>query len=237
MADEATQGNGTTEGSGEAWSAYSTAGLGRLLNADAWAIRVFGGRVSVAVADGVGRKPGSYRASAAAVAAAAECGARLDGANSVPERDVLAAVNQAVAEALGAAGVRGATTLAGGILSKHGGLLMTVGDSEVLAVAASGPAECLNELDHVPSRPMLLLAWIDGVATVEPHLIQLSSAPYRICFVTDGVTSVLDYAELGEIVRANPVSGGARAVVDAARAAGALDDVTAVVVAPDLLNA
>lgn len=147
---------------------------------------------------------------------------------------LLTSVNDAVANALRERGEAGATTLACAIIADDRTIVTTIGDSEVLAIDHNGPARRLNELDHVPGRPNVLVAWIDGEAEFEPHTMALDVLPYRLCLVTDGIVKVLDYRRIASIVRKTPPSTAARALVLAAQELGATDDVTALVLSADL---
>lgn len=222
---------------GDHWSACSIQGANRARNSDALAVCAEGTLRAFAVADGVGTMEGSPVASRAAADAAA---AWVRDRRDVLQDDVLsllATVNYAVGAALHAGGEAGATTLACALVSGHGAIVTTIGDSEALAIGPLGPARRLNDLDHVPGRPNMLLAWIDGEAEFDPHIIALDSMPHRLCLVTDGIVKVLDYRKIATIVRGAPVPTAARSLVEAARAAGATDDVTALVLSGDLAAA
>lgn len=71
---------------------------------------------------------------------------------------------------------------------------------------------------------------LDGRTPVEPHVYVLDGTEHLLCLVTDGVTKVVDYAEIGQVVRDAAASGGMGNLLTAARQAGATDDLTAVVV-------
>ncbi len=138
-------------------------------------------------------------------------------------------MNRAGALALDARTAEGATTLACALRTESACLVLTVGDSEVLAIPGDGPAERLNVLDHIPSRPNVLLAWLDGRTPFEPHVYALDGTEHLLCLVTDGVTKVVDYVGISEIVRGSQLAGGPGGLIAAAREAGATDDLTAVV--------
>ncbi len=112
-------------------------------------------------------------------------------------------------------------------MTDAGGFALTVGDSEVLLIPEGGPAERLNVLDHIPSRPNVLLAWLDGRTALEPHVHALDGAEHLLCLVTDGVRKVIDYAEIAGIVRESLLSGGMGDLLAAAREAGSADDLKA----------
>jgi serine/threonine protein phosphatase PrpC len=219
---------------GPGWSACSARGSSRTHNSDAVAVDVSGECLAFAVADGVGALEASPAASAAAATAAVQW---VRQRQAVTVHDIpaqLTSVNESVGEALGARGEKGATTLACVVLSAGRVIIVTVGDSEVLAVGSAGPAERLNELDHVPARPNMLLAWIDGKETLEPHIIELERLPHRLCLVTDGLVQALDYERIAGLVREADAAEAARALVLSARDLGASDDVTALVLSAQL---
>lgn len=216
---------------GDDWSACSARGLGRTRNSDALAVSADGPCRAFVVADGAGSLALSPLASETAAAAAA---AWVRGRDTVHADDITSfaeSVNEAVRVALGGADPgQGATTLACAMIDGDRGVVATVGDSEALAVADDGPAHRLNDLDHVPARPNMLLAWIDGTTAFEPHVIPLDPLPGRLCLVTDGIVKVLDYDAIARLVREAPPAEAARALVLNARQRGASDDVTALVV-------
>jgi serine/threonine protein phosphatase PrpC len=219
---------------GPGWSACSARGSSRTHNSDAVAVDVSGECLAFAVADGVGALEASPLASAAAAGAAVRWARqrRAVAVDDIPA--LLTSVNDSVGETLRALGEKGATTLACIILSAGRAIIITVGDSEVLAVGGVGPAERLNELDHVPARPNMLLAWIDGKETLEPHIIALECLPHRLCLVTDGVVQALDYGEIGTLIRETEPAEAARALVLSARDHGASDDITALVLSAEV---
>jgi serine/threonine protein phosphatase PrpC len=188
-----------------------------------------------AVADGVGALSGSSAASKAAVEAVKQWSANRNGSLLTEVDDLYEEIDKSVREAL-AHEDSGATTLACLLAEESGYLLTAIGDSEILAVSSSGETVLLNELDHLPSRPNVLLAWIDGKTELAPHVAQLNTLPDRLCLLTDGVTKLLEYERIGKLVLEAGVKGAAVALVDAAREAGAQDDLTAVVVSADLFG-
>jgi serine/threonine protein phosphatase PrpC len=241
---------------GANWSACSARGLGRAKNSDALAVSDEGPCLAFVVADGAGSLALSPLASETAAAAAAEW---VRGRQSVGEGDIhslTTSVNAAVYAALQSAALegaaagtpasashdvaaesQGATTIACAMIDGDRGIIATVGDSEALAVGDDGPAHRLNELDHVPARPNMLLAWIDGTSTFEPHVIPLDPLPRRLCLVTDGIVKVLDYDRIAALVRESAPAEAARVLVLNARKHGASDDVTALVLSHDVAPA
>lgn len=187
-----------------------------------------------AVADGVGSMPGSPIASQAAVKAvrdAAEEGLfQRRGGLAL----LLETVNHAVLDALSSlsdGNVRGATTLSVVAVQSGRVLIVSVGDSEVHMVGSSGDSRLQHELDHVPNRPNVLLAWIDGRTAFEPHVVSVAAESETLCLMSDGIPGALSRAEIARVVRNSHIGSAARELVLAARGAGANDDVTAVVVA------
>ena len=178
---------------------------------------------------------GSAAASTAASKAVVAWARRQNTARLSDMPALLSEVNAAVGKALRKKGQGGATTLACALVSRDGCVVATVGDSEVLAVDYSGPACRLNQLDHLPARPNMLLAWIDGDVEVEPHLIELETLPHRLCLVTDGVSQAVDGQRLANLLRDAPPSKAAEVLVIEALSGGATDDVTALVLAPRVL--
>jgi serine/threonine protein phosphatase PrpC len=206
-------------------------GPGRDHNSD-WISIKLGDRISsYVVADGVGAMPGSPTASQAAAKAAA---AWITGRPQVLEADVAALmleVDRAVTDALQNADAAGATTIAALAVSGAKGLLVTVGDSEAIAVHASGPAERLNPLDHLPNRPNVLTAWLDGKEPYTPHIIPIDAMPYRLLLTTDGVSGVLGDIDIANIVRSVEPGEAAERLVRKARDAGSHDDASCIVIA------
>jgi serine/threonine protein phosphatase PrpC len=204
-------------------------GPGRDVNADALAVELDGRSFAFAVADGVGSMPGSPVASEAAVKATAAWISKRGAIGEAALEELFADVSRQVDLALKASEFEGATTLVLAAVDRGIALVAAIGDSEALLVPDTGPAQRLNDPDHVPARPNVLLAWIDGQATFEPHIARLEPLPATLCLVTDGVTGTLGYDEIAAIVRSAPPSDAAVALTRAARAAGSSDDATAVV--------
>lgn len=215
--------------SGATWSASSVRGSQRAQNSDFIGVFTEGRCHAFVVADGVGALEASGRASVAAVEAAIRWTAAQEHVAEDDAPSLVRAVDDAVKAAV--SHDRGATTLAYVGTERDKGLLVTVGDSEVLAVGEEGEARRLNPLDHVPAQPNMLLAWIDGEVDVEPHVIALDALPYRLVLATDGVTGVLDTGAIADIVRRWPIDVAASRLVHAARDKGAQDDASAIVIA------
>lgn len=216
--------------SGLNWSACTARGAIHDHNSDAFAAAVGGPWVAFAVADGVGSLPRSPAASYAAVRAVQTFASGLRPGADLDLAEMADLVNGDVHAVVGENAALGATTLVGLLCDPAGGgTLVTVGDSEVLAVDRQGAAGRLNPLDHMPARPNVLLAWIDGSTLIEPHIICVEQLPWRLCLVTDGIVKALSYERIAEIVRTVPANVAARDLVVAAQLARVRDDVTAVV--------
>jgi len=218
-----------TSAVGENWSAYSLQGAGRDRNSDAFAVCDRDGLQVFAIADGVGSMPGSpiaSRAAADAIVAATEAGFL----NGLDVTEPLALVDESVALALDDAGLQGGTTLAFVVSAGRQTYLASVGDSEVHGVRELGESVLLHPLDHVPSRPNVLLAWIDGRADYAPHVQEVEQQTSIVCLMSDGIPGTLRADQIAAISRAAPIREAARELVLAARAAGARDDLTAIVV-------
>lgn len=220
-----------TSASGENWSAYSLQGAKRERNSDAFAVFDRDGLQVFVVGDGVGSLPGAPVASRVAVDAvisATELGL-VDREHPVLA-ETLDLVNESVRYALAAEELQGATTLAVVVFDRGHKLVASVGDSEIHEVREEGPSTLLHPLDHVPSRPNVLLAWIDGQAEAELHLASPSDAAEFLCLMSDGVPGALSPEEIASVTRQAGADDGGRELVLAARRAGASDDLTAIVV-------
>lgn len=178
------------------------------------------------VADGVGSLPGSpiaARTATEAVIVAAEAGLLADGEWS-------AVVDERVCLALDEAGLKGGTTLAFLASTPNGSTVASIGDSEVHTISAVGESHLVNHLDHIPTRPNILLAWVDGRAPYEPHTDSIGDEVEFVCLMSDGVPAALSRCVIADTVRASTITDAARELVLSARSAGALDDLTAIVV-------
>jgi serine/threonine protein phosphatase PrpC len=219
---------------GEFWSVSSLRGPGRARNSDSVGVSGGNGCRAFVVADGVGALEASPRAILAAVRAAVDWTAAREHVTREDAGDLVGTVDLAVRAAVQEK--PGATTLAYAVVERESGLVVTVGDSEVLAIYEGGPATRLNPLDHVPAQPNMLLAWIDGKVELEPHVITLAPLPYRLVLATDGVTGILDHDVIAEIVRRAAIGSAAEQLVAAAREGGAQDDASAIVIAAPAVN-
>ena len=221
---------GVTRGqAGATWSAFSAMGAGRERNADAFAVKEVGPVSAFAIGDGVGSLPASPLVSTAVVEAAVNA-LTSTGDHSQFATNLLAEINIAASAALERSDAKGASTIACIRVGSDSVWISTAGDSGVLSVESDGTATMLTEPDHVPNQPNILLAWIDGDVEVVPHVVVLDHMPFRLCLATDGVTGALDLSEIARILTDTNLSESARAVVVAAQAAGAQDDVTVIVI-------
>jgi serine/threonine protein phosphatase PrpC len=153
-------------------------------------------------------------------------------ADEVPS--LMGHIGRSVKSRLEQTGLTGATTLVALAVGEGQALLATVGDSEAISVGERGPAERLNPVDHLPDRPNVLTAWIDGDEPFTPHVIPIARLPYRLCLMTDGVAGVLGDIEIADIVRSVPAAEAALKLVREARAAGSRDDASCIVITSDI---
>jgi serine/threonine protein phosphatase PrpC len=220
--------------SGREWSAATFIGPGKPDNADGLSAGFEGPLLGFAVADGVGAMPASPTASAlASIAATNWIAART----SLVLDDVKAlydAASAAVGAGLKRQGEPGATTLVVAVVSGGQAIVASLGDTEVLAVPADGPAVSLLPRDHHPTQTNMLLAWLDGIEHFESHSLSLGALPYRLVLATDGVAGTLTVQQIADITRASPPSEAAVALVMRARAAGSHDDATAIVMSDQI---
>jgi protein phosphatase len=213
--------------SGREWSAASLIGPGKPENADALAASFEGTLLGFAVADGVGAMPASPIASAIASTAATEWIAARETLTVADVGRLYQDAGNKIAPAI--KGQEGATTLVVAVV--HGGqaIVASLGDTEVLAIGAEGPAVSLLPVDHHPVQTNVLLAWLDGAERFEAHAMALDALPHRLVLATDGVAGVLSLEAIADIVRSAPPSEAAMRLVMQARAAGSQDDATAIV--------
>jgi len=221
---------GLRDARGRQWSAYSLTGPGKPVNADAFAVELTGESLAFVVADGVGAMAGSQLASRLAAKTAVDWIKRRTLVDTDGAGPLFAAVNSAVGEGLKARNMSGATTMVVAAIAAGGAVVASVGDSEILAIDATGPARSLAPADHLPSQTNVLLSWLDGVEEFEPHTLALQSLPYRLCLVTDGVAGTLSYETIADLVRSVRPAEAARLLVREARAGGSRDDATALVI-------
>jgi serine/threonine protein phosphatase PrpC len=215
---------------GPDWSAATAKGLNRSRNCDAFALAVEADTAVLAIGDGVGSLPDSALASRAAVDSAVEALRRGD---EMCLADVWPAISRAVAAALPDGPESGATTLTVVKYCNRRLEIASIGDSEALIVPAYGAAIRLNQLHNPPGRPNELLAWLDGCSRFRPDRVLWRLRPGEtICLVTDGISRALDYSRIAGIIRESTAAESARLLVDAAQAAGAGDDLTAIVYRP-----
>jgi len=231
---EATRPEDLISDHGSRWSACTLTGSGRDHNSDALGIDLSGGCLSFVIADGVGAMPGSPIASDAAANAASDWIMNRSDIGAGEVSSLMGHVGRSVKARLDQKDLAGATTIVALAVGAGQGLLATVGDSEAIAVHKDGPAERLNPVDHLPDRPNVLTAWIDGKEPFTPHIIPLSKLPYRLCLMTDGVCGVLGDIAIADIVRSVPASEAAQRLVTEARAAGSRDDASCIVISSDI---
>ena len=217
---DATQPEGLINDHGTRWSACTLMGPGRDHNSDSLAIDLSGACLSFVIADGVGALAGSPMAGDAAANAATDWITNRSEITAAEVASLMGHVGRSVKARLDEGALTGATTIVALAIGEGHGLLATVGDSEAIAVYERGPAVRLNPVDHLPDRPNVLTASIDGKEPFTPHVIPLATLPYRLCLMTDGVCGVLGDIEIAEIVRSVPAPEAAQRLVTEARAAG-----------------
>ena len=221
---------------GDYWSSCSLMGPGRDHNSDSLAIKVGEMRSSFVVADGVGAMPGSPLASAAAAGSASDWIVDRQELGIADVSRLMQHVDLAVKTALTTGDAAGATTIVALAVHKERALIISVGDSEAIAVHERGPAERVTPLDHLPNRPNVLTAWLDGKEPYTPHVIPIPTLPYRLCLMTDGVSGVLGDRDIAEIVRSVEPKDAAQKLVTAAREAGSTDDASCIVIASAIVR-
>jgi serine/threonine protein phosphatase PrpC len=200
------------------------------VNADAFAVDLNGKSLAFVVADGVGAMAGSQLASRLAATTAVDWIKRRTLVDVDSIGSMFESANSAVGDGLKSMKTSGATTMVMAAIAAGQAVVASVGDSEILAIDASGPARSLAPVDHLPSQPNVLLSWLDGVEEFEPHVVALPALPYRLCLVTDGVAGTLSYETIADLVRSVKPAEAARLLVREARANGSRDDATALVV-------
>lgn len=230
------------------WATATHVGHVRENNQDAVSPEADGtgeGPLVVAVADGMGGAAGGEVASRLAIdAAAGGAGAAVDPTARIEAGN--RAVLEAVAEDSSLAGM--GTTLSLGIFGRDGMLRIGhVGDSRIY-VARDGQLEQLTD-DHTYVMELVarghlsiedaadhprrhLLSRVVGMAglDVDEYTFELLAGD-RIVFCSDGLTTMLSDDVIGEILhREESTSGAAWGLVEAANAAGGVDNTTVAVV-------
>jgi protein phosphatase len=229
-----------------ALSGASRRGSGRDANQDRWAALSHAGGALLVVADGMGGTKGGAVAAAVAVAAVLGTLVRaapdpLTSAVSVADRAV-----RKVGEGTGPAWSRAGCTLTAAVLTDGWADIAHVGDSScwlaragalrrltevhttaarLAAAGATRAAGCgAARLDHLLTRYL----GMPGGAEVQRHRLRLRPGD-RVLVATDGLTRSLGPVELRTLLADDaPPQDLVAAAVTAAVAAGARDDITAV---------
>ncbi|MCR6687868.1 protein phosphatase 2C domain-containing protein [Cellulomonas sp.] len=228
------------------WGAATSPG-GRAENEDA----LLADRDVFVVADGIGGHDAGEVASAAAVATLRPLVGTAPGPDRV--RAAVVAAHEAVRAVPSESSRRPGTTLTGVVACVHEGVpcwvVLNVGDSrtyrmagavlEQVTVDHSEVAELVaggllppDDAPHHPWRHVVTRALGGGATTVEPDLFVMAISPGdRMLACTDGLTDTLPDARIeAELKAAHDPQAAADRLVAAAVAAGAGDNVTAVVV-------
>jgi protein phosphatase len=231
------------------WAELSDVGRQRSANQDfcGAAIRPEGGRLWI-VADGMGGHAGGETASRVAVEAATA--SFLAGRGSLAERlrDTIAAANRAVIEtARGDRSLTGMGTTAVAIALGDGACVANVGDSRAYRVRR-GRIEQLTRDHSVVAELVRQGAISEDEALVHPRRhevlrslgfeddLEIDVEPIDVAagdvllLCTDGLTGVVDDAEIAALCSRRPQREAARALVDAANARGGPDNVTVQVI-------
>jgi len=225
--------------------AVSECGPVRRENQDAFQLVPLDGvGLGLVIADGMGGHSGGAEAAEAATQAAAvrlRRAARSDGWM----RDVITEANTAVARVRGRLGGNPGTTMVVAVLTAGHLVVAHVGDSRAYLFRA-GAARQLTA-DHSVTAERVRAGTLDPEKArtdprrnyvtrallgdpVEPDLVELELAVGdTVLLCSDGVWAMLPDSRIGELLAAATAETAARSLVDAALAAGATDNVTAVV--------
>jgi serine/threonine protein phosphatase PrpC len=184
----------------------------------------------VAVFDGLGGHPAGDVASATAAASLRDAG--LGAASSA--EDLVAAL-QAAHDAVGAAAegdpdrtgmatTAVVATLAGGTV-----LVAHVGDSRAYLRHGDGRLEQVTR-DHGMGGYITQALGLDR--GVDPDVVELATPPAsRLLLCSDGLSNMVDAADIGALLGAGDATAACDALVEAALDRGGIDNVTVVVVA------
>ncbi len=192
-----------------------------------------------AVADGVGASTDGGRAATVAVTALVD--AYPDSVEALSW--ALVRADHAVARSNEDIGATATTTLTAAAVIDDVVVVASVGDSRAWLVSASQAPRLLT-VDQTAAVAQHLATGDDGFAAAnrmltstvgdgfdarDPVLVTVEE-PVRLVLTTDGVHDVVDVAELLGRTTAEDPSATAAALIDAAHAAGGVDDATAIVV-------
>jgi protein phosphatase len=183
----------------------------------------------LAVFDGLGGHPCGDVASATAAeslqASAAEAAASADGlvaALHAAHEAVLAAAAEDLGERAGMATTAVVATVGDGTV-----LVGHVGDSRGYLLDADGRVRQVTE-DHGLGGYITQALGLDR--GVEPDVVQLDTPPgSRLLLCSDGLSNMVDEAGIGSLLGEGDAQQACDALVEAALAAGGIDNVTVVV--------
>ena len=184
----------------------------------------------LAVADGLGGHPAGDVASMTAVSSldAAALSAQSSADDLV---EAARAAHQAVlaaAEEPGRAGM--GTTLVLAVVGDGSARVLHVGDSRAYLLGPDGGALAALTRDHGMHGYLTQALGLDR--DIEPDVTEVDCPPgSRLLLCTDGLTNMVEDAELAGLLAAGGAQEACDALVDAALANGGIDNVTVVVVA------
>jgi len=184
----------------------------------------------LAVADGLGGHPAGDVASLTALASVDESGLSA-GSSEDDLRAAAAAAHEAVLAAAEAEPGRTGmgTTLVLATVSDAGALVLHVGDSRAYQLDADGGLTGITR-DHGMHGYLTQALGLDRA--VEPDVAEVACPPgSRLLLCTDGLTNMVDDADLAGLLGRGSAQDACDALVEAALDAGGIDNVTVVVVA------
>ena len=184
----------------------------------------------LAVADGLGGHPAGDVASLTALTSVDESGLTVD-ASEDDLRATAAAAHQAVLDAAAAEPGRTGmgTTLVLATVSDHSATVLHVGDSRAYQLSSDGGLSALTE-DHGMHGYLTQALGLDRA--VAPDVTRVDCPPgSRLLLCSDGLTNMVDDADLAGLLGRGSAQEACDALVEAALDAGGIDNVTVVVVA------
>lgn len=240
------------------WSAKTSRGMVRADNEDSWTVQAFPGHWWLAmVADGIGGNEGGEMASSLAVKYCTDYVLDHQG-KEVPGGLLASALkygNHMVFEtALGHKGVPGmGTTLTGALVGERDGQLYVghVGDSRAYVLSSNGIKQvtedhsvtgelmrngAISEEDAMrhPARNVLTAALgTQQSLTVSSYQEDLKPGDV-VVLCTDGLTSLVSSKEMVQLLKEKPREEVARDLVNAANSRGGYDNVTVVLLWPEI---
>lgn len=184
----------------------------------------------LAVADGLGGHPAGDLASLTAVRSLDAAPLSADSGEG-DLRDAAAAAHEAVlataAEEPGRAGM--GTTVVLAVVGPDRARVLHVGDSRAYLLDPQGGLEAVTR-DHGMHGYLTQALGLDR--DIEPDVAEVTCGPgARLLLCTDGLTNMVDDAELAQLLGRGDAQEACDALVDAALDHGGVDNVTVVVVA------